>query len=79
MEDNNVEWTTTKANGLMFHQFNNRVLVTYNLETTEIKVFKDGEVIRTTSDITNVQAYTNFLESVAKDTQDLERFDNSKE
>lgn len=78
MEDNKkVEWTTTIVNGLMFHQFSNRVLVTYNLETTEIKVFKDGEVIRTTSDITKVSDYLNFLDSIAKDAYTLDLFDGA--
>lgn len=80
MENNKkVEWTTIIANGLMFHQFSNRVLVTYNFETTWIKVFKDGEIIRTISNITNVADYANFLDSVAKDTYTLDCFDNSKD
>ena len=51
MEEVNYNWSTVfdTANNLMIHTFSERVEVTSNIKTGEIKVIKDGSVVQNLS------------------------------
>ena len=68
-------WNTVfdTANNLMIHTFSERVEVTSNIKTGEIKVIKDGNVVQNLSNPA-ITAYESFLLDVAKDAKKLESF-----
>ena len=68
-------WNTVfdTANNLMIHTISERVEVTSNIKTGEIKVIKDGNVVQNLSNPA-IAAYESFLLDVAKDAKKLESF-----
>lgn len=72
----NYNWNTSfdTANNLMIHSFGANIKVVTNLKTKEVKVYKNEDVTRTLDCEMSCTAYSNFLLSVAKDTQRLEEF-----
>lgn len=79
MEEVNYNWSTVfdTANNLMIHTFSERVEVTSNIKTGEIKVIKDGSVVQNLSNPA-IASYESFLLNVAKDAQKLESFEHGE-
>lgn len=79
MEEVKYNWSTVfdTANNMMIHTFSERVEVTSNIKTGEIKVIKDGNVVQNLSNPA-IAAYENFLLQVAKDAQKLESFEHGE-
>lgn len=79
MEEVNYNWSTVfdTANNLMIHTFSERVEVTSNIKTGEIKVIKDGSVVQNLFNPA-IAAYESFLLNVAKDAQKLESFEHGE-
>lgn len=68
-------WSTVfdTSNNLMIHTFSERVEVTSNIKTGEIKVIKDGNVVQNVSNPA-IAAYESFLLNVAKEAKTLQTF-----
>jgi hypothetical protein len=67
----NTEFDT--ANNLMIHTFNYRVKVVTNIQTGEIKTFRDDKVIDRQNDMP-ISDYERFLISIAVDANKLNGF-----
>ena len=77
MEIYNWDTEFNTACDLMIHTFSKRVKVVVYRNKKQINVFKDGEINRTLACPLSEEDYRNFLVSVAKDAEKLEKFDMS--
>lgn len=75
METTKYNWNTefNTADNLMIHTFSDRVKVSANLTTGEIKIFRDGEEIVRRTDMP-ISDYEKFLIATAKDADKLKDF-----
>jgi hypothetical protein len=67
----NTEFIT--ADNLMIHTFSDRVKVVSNIQTGEIRIFRDNEVIGRRNDMP-ISEYERFLLTIAKDATKLQGF-----
>lgn len=75
MEATNFNWETefNTSENLMIHTFSDRVKVMANLNTGEVKTFRDGEEIDRRTDMP-ISDYERFLITIAKDADKLKDF-----
>jgi hypothetical protein len=67
----NTEFIT--ADNLMIHTFSDRVKVVSNIQTGEIRIFRDNEEIGRRNDMP-ISEYERFLLTIAKDATKLQGF-----